>query len=225
MARVSEEVNMDKHDEEKLREALRSGDVDEADAAMSRLLDIASPEMLDPNDLVASLQAMERLGEPGQAQMFEPFILLASRFPQVSVPVLLDCLNRSPLSSSGRLSVAVIHEVLENVPGGRAQLDRRTTVAALLGAVEAAAHTRTDLAPEAVTALHDWAAREPLPEAGPALAKWLLRAADEQSPNEYLLRLARETLEANSQVSLLSKVRERAQSLSPDHALRLAIKP
>jgi hypothetical protein len=215
---------MSEHEIERRREALRNGDVDEADRAMSELLDVASMEMLDPSDLIASLEAMERLGEPGQARMFEPFIMFAARFPEASVPVLTECLRRSPLSWSGRLSAAVIHEVLQNVPGGRAHMDREAVVEALAGAVDAAASAGTEFAREVVKTLHDWAAWEPLPEAGPAIERLLMRTADEEAPKEYVARLARETLEANGQSSLLSRVRERATSLPPDHPLQNAMK-
>jgi hypothetical protein len=205
---------------ERLREELRTGNVDEADVAMSLLLDVESPESLSEQDFAASLDAMERLGEPGQARMFETFTLLASRFPEVSVPVVVEALARSPLGWSGKLSAAVIREVLEYAPGGRAYLDRGQVVPVLAGAVDAAAQTGTDSGVEAIRTLHDWSAHEPLPEAGPAIANWLLRAADEDEPNEYFLRLARETLEANNQLSLLAQVREQAKSLPPDHPLR-----
>jgi hypothetical protein len=179
--------------------------------------------MLDPRDIIASLEAMERLGEPGQARMFEPFIMFVSRFPKVSVPVLTECLRRSKLAWPGRLSAAAIHEVLENVPSGRAQIDRGAVVEALSSALDAAASAGVDSAREVITTLHDWAVREPLPEAGPAIARLLMRAAKERSPKEYVLRLACETLEANSQKSLLSQVQERARSLPPNHALTRVI--
>jgi hypothetical protein len=216
---------MNEDEKEQLRNLLLHGNLDEADAAMSRLLDIAKAEELDPRDLVASLEAMERLGEPGQARMFEPFVLFASRFPEVSVPVLTERLRRSPLSWTGRLSAAVIHEVLQNVPGGRAHVDREAVVSALSDAVDAAARGCVDSAQEAITTLHDWATREPLPEIGPAIVRLLMRAADKESPKEDVLRLAREILELNGQAALLSQVRERAQLLPSDHPLRRAIHP
>jgi hypothetical protein len=215
---------MTKDDKERLREILLHGNLVEADGAMSQLLDVVSAEMLDPRDLVASLDAMERLGEPGQARMFEPFVLFASRFPEVSIPMLTESLRRSPLSWTGRLSAAVIHEVLQHVPGGRAHVDRDAVVSALSAAVDAAAGKCTDFAREVITTLHDWAAREPLPEAGPAIVRLLMRAADEKSPKEDMLRLARETLEVNGQSALLSQVRERAKSLPSNHPLQSVIK-
>jgi hypothetical protein len=216
---------MNENEKARLRNLLLHGNLDETDATMSRLLDAASAEELDPRDLVASLDAMERLGESGQARMFEPFVLFASRFPEVSVPVLTGCLRRSPLSWTGRLSAAVIHEVLQHVPGGRAHVDRDEVVAALSHAVDAAASGCVNSARQAITTLRDWAAREPLPETGPAIVRLLIRAADKVSPNEDVLRLARETLELNGQAALLSQVRERAQSLFSDHPLRRAIHP
>jgi hypothetical protein len=214
---------MSENQKERLRNLLLHGNLDEADAAMSRLLDAASAEELDPRDLVLSLDAMERLEQPGQARMFEPFILFASRFPEISIPVLTECLHRSPLSWTGRLSAAVIHEVLQNVPAGRAYVDRDAVVSALSDAVNAAASGSIDFAREAITTLHGWAAREPLPETGPAIVKLLIRAADKESPKEDVLRLASEILEQNGQADLLSQVGERAQSLPSNHPLRRAI--
>ena len=217
--------DMNEGDKERLRKALCNGNLVEADSAMSQLLDVANAEMLNPRDLVASLDAMERLGEPGQARMFEPFILFASRFPEVSIPVLTECLRRSPLSWTGRLSAAIIHEVLQYVPESHGRMDGGAVVSALSGAVDAAAFVCTDFAREAITTLHDWAERKPLPEAGPAIVRLLMRAIDEKSPKEYVLRLARETLEMNGQSALLSQVHDCANSLPPNHPLQRVIRP
>jgi hypothetical protein len=210
-------------EKQQLRKSLENGDIEAADQAMSQLLDVPAPEMLDPSDLIASLDAMERLGEPGQARMFEAFLMFASRWPQVTVPLLVDRINRSPLDWSGRLAAAVIHEVLQNVPDGRKYIDRGAVVAALAHAVDAAASNGVDQAREAITALHDWSLQEQLPEAGQTIVRLLMRAAEEESPKEYILRLARETLEANGQSSLLVPVKERAKQLPSDHPLRQAM--
>jgi hypothetical protein len=207
----------------KLREALKTGSVEEADIAMSRLLDVATPEMLDPEDLVAALDAMERLGEPAQARMFESFILFASQFPEISVPVLTECLRRSPLNWSGRLSASVIYELLEHLPGTLGLLKASQAADALVAAVNAAVDARADPPAEIIAALRAWAAREPLPEAGEAIAKWLLQTAEQDSAKEYFIRQGREILEKNQQAELLSQVRELAATLPVGHALRVAL--
>lgn len=214
---------MDDSEKRRLRQALASGDVDAADDAMSSLLDLSDAQELDPNDLLASLDAMERLGRAGQGRMFESFLHFAERFPAVSVPVLVRHMKRSPAAWSSQLCATVIYELLAYEPDGRRHIERDAAVEALAGTVAAASHGKSSDVDAAVSALHQWAKHEPLPEAGSALADLLVKAADEPSPDKDLIREAREVLEANGQSDLLAPARERAKSLPADHPLRIAL--
>jgi len=210
---------MDSTERERLRTALRGDDVEAADAAMLGLLDALDPAELDPGDVADALDAMDRLGGAAQASMFESFMLLAERFPEVTLPVLVQRLVSQPRAWSAGLAAGVIRELREE---GK-PVPREQVVPALAGVVEAAAGDPWTAPAEAVGALQEWAASEPLPEAGPAVAHWLLRAADESAPDEHALRSGRETLEASGQESLLADVRERAAALAGDHPLRRAL--
>jgi hypothetical protein len=190
---------------------------------MARLLDVDQPAALDPDDLSSSLDAIDRLGEPGQSDMFESFIFLGSRFPEVSVPALVERLVRRPRAWSAGLAASTIREILNNVPDGQASLRREEVVPALIAAVEAGAPDPSFAAERAVGVLRDWTRREPLPEAGPAIAAWLSAATDPNRPRKHTLKWGREVLEANGQDSLLAEVRKRAAQLPADHPLRLAL--
>lgn len=210
---------MDSTERERLRTDLRGDDVGAADAAMLALLDALDPADLDPGDVTDALDAMDRLGGAAQASMFESFMLLAARFPGVTLPVLVRRLVSEPRAWSAGLAAGVIHELRD----AGAAVPREQVVPALAAVVQAAAGDPWTAPAEAVDVLRDWTQSEPLPEAGPAIAHWLLRAADQTAPDEQVLRSGRETLEASGQESLLAKVRERAASLTADHPLRLAL--
>lgn len=214
---------IDESEKRRLRQALDVGDVDAADQAMTLLLDVSDARELDPNDLLASLNAMDRLGIPGQGRMFELFLLFAERFPAVSVPVLVQRMKQFPAAWTSQLCAAVIAELLASDPDWRHSIEKATTVEALAGTVAAAPKVQASAVGSSIDAIHDWATHEPLPEAGPALAGLLVKAADEPSPDEDILRQARETLEANGQSDLLAPARERAKSLPADHPLRVAL--
>ena len=214
---------MDDSEKQRLREALASGDAAVADDAMSCLLGVSDAEQLDANDLLASLDAMDRLGAAGQSLMFEPFLQYAGQFPAVSVPVLVQRMKRFPAAWTSQLCATVIAELIAYDPDWRRYVDKGATVAALAGTVASAPTVQASSVGAALDAIHDWATHEPLPDAGPALAGLLVKAADEPSPNEDLIRKARETLETNGQGDLLAPARARAKSLPADHPLRVAL--
>jgi hypothetical protein len=214
---------MDDSEKRRLRQALASGDVGAADDAMLKLIGVSDAQELDPDDLLASLDAMERLGTRGQGRMFESFLHFAERFPAVSVPVLVQRMKQFPVAWTSELCATVIYELLAYKPDGRRYIEQDATVEALVGMVAAAPHGQSSVADAAVSALHEWAKREPLPEAGLALAGLLVKAADEPSPDKDLIREARETLEASGQSDLLAPARDRARSLPADHPLRIAL--
>jgi hypothetical protein len=160
--------------------------------------------------------------------MFETFLLLVSRWPEVTVPALVRYIERSPLSWTARLAIAAIDEVLESVPNGRARIDRDAVVRSLVRVIDAAAEAdwkEADLngLSGAVRSLHDWSEREPIPESAPAVTRLILRAADEPQANEEMLRLAVESLLINGQADQLALVQARARTLPADHPLRRAL--
>lgn len=216
---------MQETDRARLRKTLSSGNAAEADKAMSILLDVAEEEMLDPRDLGLALDSMERLGKPGQAKMFQSFILFAARFPRASAPTLIEEINRSPLSWSGRLSMSVLVEIIRYSPEWSKQIDRQAVEAAMMKAIDYAGDTGTDEASEAIEVLHLLGTPAHLPSAGESMVKFLMKAADEPSPKINSLLRIRETLEANGQGALLEQVVARSKALSADHPLRLAFIP
>ena len=155
--------------------------------------------------------------------MAESFLHYAEAFPAVSVPVLIQRVKRLPAAWTSQLCAAVISEILAYEPDGRRYIERDAAVDALAGTIAAASRVQSPVVGSAVRALHAWAEREPLLKAGPALAGLLVKAAEEPSPNDDLIRRARETLEANGQSDLLAPARERAKSLPADHPLRVAL--
>jgi hypothetical protein len=206
-----------------LRGILASGDAGAADGAMCELLDVTEPEKFDAADLLPVLDAIERLGIEGRSLMSESFLLFAERFSAASVPVLVRRMKQFPAAWTSQLCATVIHELWAYEPDARRYLERDAAVEALAGTVAAASHIQSSDVGPAVRTLHEWATLEPLPEAGPALAGLLMKAADEPSPNADLLREARETLEANGQSQLLAPARDRAQSLPAGHPLRVVL--
>lgn len=211
---------METRSREQLWTLLRAGDVDEADTAMSQLLDVEDPTLLDPDDVTAALDAIERLGTPGRSRMFETFMLLTSRYPTVSVPPLIAYMERHPTTWSAGLAAATIGEIIQNVPSGRSQLDRKRVLAAFERILEVAQPTDGTAVSETIRTLQMWAGLEPLPEVAPALTQILLRAAQEADPEEYFLGLAVEALVKSGGRSQLEAVRSRANMLPPHHPLR-----
>ncbi len=209
--------SMDAAERLQLRTQLREGSVRDADAAMAQLLDVEDPNSLDPEDVSASLDAMDRLGEDAQADMFESFMLLASRFPNITVPVLIKRIDQMPGVWSAGLAAATLREIFDNTPGGPRLLSREGALPALIGAVDSGGFA----ADQAVGLLRDWAVVQPLSKAeAQSIADWLMRQADNPAPRAYALRSAREALEASGQAALLEPVRARTRDLPPDHPLR-----
>src|SRR5262245_25821782 len=127
---------MDPQERERLRDELLHGDVEQATRAMSLLLESEDPRQIDPADVAAAMAAMERLGTRGLSRMSESFLLYSTQHAPVTLPVIVETLERRPLSWPGRLSAAVVSEVLNHVPGGSSLLDRGRIVPALIRGVE-----------------------------------------------------------------------------------------
>lgn len=204
---------------DELREALRSGDVNAADAAMNELLAPGSAAT-QTEDIALVLDAIDRLGTPALSRMGETFLLLAQDQLPVALPAIVDRIERAPLSAAGNLAATVICELLEWRADGIAQLDRERALRALIAAAEQVSQTPCDRAWSAVHALALWAAREPIPEAGPALAGVVSQAASVDSPNRPLVRDAFDALRRSGQDPLLAPVRTRIAQLPATHPVR-----
>jgi hypothetical protein len=163
---------------------------------MGLLLDVADADQLDPADVAASLDAMDRLGTAGQAYMFESFMQFAERWPEVTVPVLVDRITRAPDKWSAGLAAATLRELLEEC--GPSFLRAHGGLDALLAAVR----YRTYAARDAVGALLDWARLEPIPEAAEPIAEWLRNASDDEPV--YAQQEATEALKALGRGDLLA---------------------
>lgn len=177
-----------------LRHALQERDLGSADRAMSLLLDVRTPEELEPNDLILSLDAMERLGELAQAAMFQPFIEFAVVHPDRALPALIARLKQTPVSHAGRLCAAVLAELLEHHDPGVVLTRRETAAPALIAAVASAANTEPDLGREAIGALAAWSNHDALPEARGAVEAWLDAAVRASEPAQYSINHARTIL-------------------------------
>lgn len=212
---------MEPRERQRLRDDLLRGDVEKATRAMCLLLESENPEEIDPVDVIAAMDAMERLGTRGLSRMSESFLLYVTQHAPVTLPVVVETLERRPLSWPGRLSAAVVSEVLNYVPGGQSLLDRGRIVSALIRGVESAGGSES--ARELVGTLREFARREPVPEAGSALVGLLLRAADEDDPNRLVLDEAIEILRSSGQFPLLAPIHTRAAGLPPHHPLRQAL--
>jgi hypothetical protein len=166
---------------------------------MSLLLDTDDPARLDPRDLLLSLAAMERLGAPAQAVMFQPFIEFAARQPARTVPTLIHQVAEAPLAWSGRLSAAALGEILASGFAGSLLDMRAVAVPALANAVGLAAVGEADLGREAIAALAAWSGHEPVPEAAGAVRAWLQAATQAAEPRLYVIRQAQTILDRADQ--------------------------
>ncbi|HTL37191.1 MAG TPA: hypothetical protein VL326_28845 [Kofleriaceae bacterium] len=175
------------------------------------------------DDFAIVLDAIDRLGTPALSRMGETFLLLAQDQLDIALPAVVDRIGRTPMSGAGNLAADVICELLEYVPGGIARMDRASTLKGLVSAVEQISQTACERGCSAVRALALWAAREPIPEAVPALAGLLSEAVSRDRPNPQLVRDAVAALRSSRQDQLLERIRERAAQLSAAHPVRQAL--
>lgn len=203
---------------EELRQALRSGNVGEADAAMQELLAPGRPTV-ETEDVALTLDAMDRLGTPALSRMAETFLLLVQEHLPIAQPAVVERIERTPLSGAGDLAASVVCEVLQWTDGGLARLDRERVLHALIVAVEHASRTRCDRSWSAVSALALWSALAPIGGAGAALVGLVSRAAELEEANMQLVRDAVEALRRSGRVELWEPLRDLAARLPPDHPL------
>lgn len=199
------------------RKALAGDDVNAAITAMANLLN-ADEGGLEPEaeDVAASIATMERFGPAGQSAMEEYFETLAARIPDVSVPVLLRLLQDDPVGYGGTLAAATLGEIVMAHGVDLPIMERAAVVGALTGAVDAAVGRPIRDAADALAALQAWSLHERVPEAGPAVRRWLEAAVFDDLLSDALVHRARSILEAAGQEAALSEIRERALEAGAD---------